>query len=142
MKIIVSILLSFSAFAVDFDKAKEYNELTKTYNIKIASTKEHDGGVVYISKNGDTGFYKLEEVAIDKSFLQSASKRLIFQRPSGLKIGLTSCDSEKGFAEATNEIVTVFLQPGQSIPVRVICFDNDRNYREAYSTIRVNEDSN
>jgi hypothetical protein len=135
MKIFALFLISFPIFAqvsVDKPLAIQFTNSTKSYEIKRKSTIP-DKVAVFISSKVNPKYMDLEEVNMDSPNISDGI--VVFNRPiSTKKRNITSCRSERvGVVSFTNTTITV---PTNAFPVRVICYGDSGNYREAYTTFK------
>lgn len=132
--IILFILFSGSGKAQTIDKlqAAQFDALAKTYGPKIKNSNP-DKGVVFISNRINTKYLDLVEVNIDKSDM--VNKNLRFNRPVSVrKKEISECQSEFGAVTFNNDYIIVANVT--KFPVRVRCFGDGSNYREAYATFK------
>lgn len=123
---------SSHAQTIDKAQAAQYDALTKSYQTKIKNSNP-DRGVVFISNRINSKYLDLVEVDIDKSDL--SNKNLRFNRPVSVrKREITECVSEFGPVTFNSDYIVVANVT--TFPVRVRCFGDGSNYREAYSTFK------
>ena len=135
MKKLILFLMIFSVnilFARDKALSEQYSQLTESYASKIKSETPNKA-VVFISSRINTDFLDLKEVDFDSTDL---SDNLIeINRPlSSPNIRtITECKLESGSVtiEPTKLIVAI-----DKFPFRLICYGDNGNYREAYSTFQ------
>lgn len=129
--IILSFISSLS-FARDKELAQQYSNELDSYYSSIKSTQPNSA-ISFISSRIDPDYMDIQPVPIDSTDLSDG--KIVIERPLySLKIKpIEYCKSEMNASVIINftniEVVT------DRFPVRIICYSENGNYREAYSTM-------
>lgn len=136
MRIILTLILFISQISFTFarDKAlsEQYSQITESYSAKIKS-QDPDKVVVFISSRINTDYLDVVEVDFDSSDLTDGIIEINRPLNSPKSRSINECKLETG---------NVTIQPSKliisvnSFPFRLICYGDNGNYREAYSTFK------
>lgn len=123
---------AIAQISVDKNMAIDFTNRTKAYE-QSRKSKTPNKAVVFISNKVNPKYMDLEEVSIDSNDVSDG--RIVINRPtSSFKRPLIDCKSEMiGVVTFNDNSITV---PTTSLPVRVLCYGENGNYREAYTTIQ------
>jgi hypothetical protein len=130
--LILLIFICSISFARDKQLAEQYSNELNSYYSSIKSSQPNSA-VVFISSRIDPDYMDIQEVPIDSTDLSDG--KVLIERPLySLKIKpISYCKSEMNASVTINftniEVVT------DRFPVRIICYSENGNYREAYSTM-------
>lgn len=131
LMLILFTLSAAQAQVVDKPLAQSIKDQAALYK-ESRKSPQPDAAVVFISSSIDPTFMFIRELSIDSPDL--SDNQIIINRPQEPFIQpITTCSSERGSVSFTATTITI---NSSVFPVRVRCFGNGENYREAYTTFK------
>lgn len=130
--ILFIILTSSFSFARDKVLSEQYSQITESYKDKIKS-QTPDKVVVFISSRINTDYLDVVEVDMDSQDLSDGFVEINRPLSSPKARSINECKLETGniTIEPSKLIVAI-----NKFPFRVICYGDNGNYREAYTTFK------